>query len=1038
MSGHSSLSISSGTLYNYFYIGYGGAGTSTGSVTLNDYASITRSGGGGNDGAGTASTAVSKFVLGYAGTGTLVLKGHSSFSSTSGSTTVGYDGGNLAGTAVGSLGIIDMTQGGASNYSQLNFTTTSLWGGVRIGYGDNLGPNWTPSAQGYLNTAGHAQVNLVDSPLHVGKSDTNGEGATGYLNMAGTSTLTSTSTEGNAWSVPADVFIGESATGTSTTAVTRGYMTMTDYSQASISGSLFLGQGANNTHGGATPSTVTIGAIGSGSPTLTVAGSLNVGGTGAAGAGILTVNSGSVVAASFVLRNTATVNLNGGALVTPCVQAGNGVVNFDGGTLMPNGDSGSEAFSNDGSGAFNVYVKDGGATIDTNGRDIRCNVPLEAAGTGVGGLTKKGLGNLILEVANTYTGPTVVQAGGLLLANAAPFVAGTANEASVLPAAALGTVLNGDGSVFPVTANVNVTFSNKSHLSIATDGANLSTLGVQQLSSNANTDIVVVNVPSNITGLSSGSLVTYTSLGAYKPRFLLGVDSIGMSDVVAAYVAGPGTTGSVDLSVTDQSSTRGYEGIDYVGFANDSWAGDSWIENSVEGTFPTGTTAKAWFNKDVYKGVDYVVFLDTVSDVVLSSMLFNGWGDLPWTISKGEGTAPAAIQLHSTSSVDSLIQIIAGTASVAPDIKMAAGDPQIQAAENTSLTLSGVLSDLVPGQPAGITLVGPGTLTLAGANTFSGDTTIVSGTLVLANANALQGSTLDYSGLGALSFGSLSQVALGGLKGTQNLSLTNASSDAVALSVGGNGQSTTYNGQLSGSGSLTKKGAGTLVLTGANDYTGLTTVQGGTLQLNGAGARNPVLSLGGADIQHGWSKMVFDYSGKGDSSPATTVAGLLSAGYNGGAWNTGTIQSSTAVAEGTTLGWIDNTTGVPIVSGPNTFAPNTLTVICTIAGDVDLNGTIDFNDLGYVIGNYGATGAVWSEGDLNYDGVIDFNDLGYVIGNYGGTLPAALNVGGSHIDAAGLAMLSGHGITAVPEPGTFALLAASLLGLLAYAWRQRR
>jgi autotransporter-associated beta strand protein len=49
------------------------------------------------------------------------------------------------------------------------------------------------------------------------------------------------------------------------------------------------------------------------------------------------------------------------------------------------------------------------------------------------------------------------------------------------------------------------------------------------------------------------------------------------------------------------------------------------------------------------------------------------------------------------------------------------------------------------------------------------------------------------------------------------------------LTVGGNGLSTTFNGVLSGNGSLIKSGNETLTLTGANTYTGWTTVTGGTL-----------------------------------------------------------------------------------------------------------------------------------------------------------------------------------------------------------------
>ena len=68
----------------------------------------------------------------------------------------------------------------------------------------------------------------------------------------------------------------------------------------------------------------------------------------------------------------------------------------------------------------------------------------------------------------------------------------------------------------------------------------------------------------------------------------------------------------------------------------------------------------------------------------------------------------------------------------------------------------------------------------------------------------------------------------------------------------------TVNVPLAGTNGLTKNGAGKLTLGGADTYTGLTTVTGGTLEL-GLPAQNCVLNLGGADIQAG--KMIFDYAG---------------------------------------------------------------------------------------------------------------------------------------------------------------------------------
>ena len=145
-----------------------------------------------------------------------------------------------------------------------------------------------------------------------------------------------------------------------------------------------------------------------------------------------------------------------------------------------------------------------------------------------------------------------------------------------------------------------------------------------------------------------------------------------------------------------------------------------------------------------------------------------------------------------------------------------------------------------------LTKVGSGVLTLAGINTYTGNTLISGGTLALGNIKALENSTVDTSGGGMLSFGTLTSAAFGGLQGSAGtLTLNNAATTPapVSLSVGGNGISTTFSGMLAGSGSLTKVGTGRLVLSGSNDYTGGTIVSDGTLYVTNSEALGDETSL---------------------------------------------------------------------------------------------------------------------------------------------------------------------------------------------------
>src|SRR5262249_47063421 len=142
-----------------------------------------------------------------------------------------------------------------------------------------------------------------------------------------------------------------------------------------------------------------------------------------------------------------------------------------------------------------------------------------------------------------------------------------------------------------------------------------------------------------------------------------------------------------------------------------------------------------------------------------------------------------------------------------------------------------------------------GTVILTAANTYTGATTVSGGTLNVQGSiastvvNTVSGTALNVSGsltgnpaltnAGITTFSSASQT-LASINGAGTIHL----SGPTALTAG----SGNYTGIIDGGGSLTKTTTGTLTLTGANAYSGGTTVSAGTLQGTTTGIQGSVVN----------------------------------------------------------------------------------------------------------------------------------------------------------------------------------------------------
>ncbi|WP_189241321.1 beta strand repeat-containing protein, partial [Polynucleobacter asymbioticus] len=237
-----------------------------------------------------------------------------------------------------------------------------------------------------------------------------------------------------------------------------------------------------------------------------------------------------------------------------------------------------------------------------------------------------------------------------------------------------------------------------------------------------------------------------------------------------------------------------------------------------------------------------------------------------------------------------------------------------------------------------------------------GSTTITNGTLMLGVANAVAGAiifngntaTLDLGGY-AISLNSItSSVAGYGV-------ITNNGASNVILTIGSDNSSLSISANIQDGSktiALTKSGTGILTLSGNNSFSGLTTVNGGTLKLGsttGLSNNSEILFTGASAAldMNGFSETAGSIASTGGNGIITNSSTATNSVLSVSTDNTSTTFSGT-LKDGTgtgfkTIGLTKVGTGTLTLSGANTYTGTTtvnagILSVASVSSPITLNG----------------------------------------------------------------------------------------------------
>jgi len=480
-------------------------------------------------------------------------------------------------------------------------------------------------------------------------------------------------------------------------------------------------------------------------------------------------------------------------------------------------------------GAHNTIIATGVATGGVSGilaESLGGNVSITTNNNNVVLVNKgSGTGNNSGIFAGADEGATPTSVTVNLGANTTVSVTGGSNNSAI-------NVRDFADNHSPVTGPVSLTIGNSASISVIGDagaGINMTGTGSANLSATIGTGTITVTDNNAFAGPSAGVAV-HTSGGGnvtINSSAAVTVDGSGGGFGIAALA----TTGNIDVDLSNGVSTSNGIGVLLVGGTTNTI--DTGAAATISGTTgvqvnggSTTLTAGADINGSLFD-------LDIVSGTL---------------VLQGTGISNLG-NVHDTGVFD-----------------INRGD---------TFAISGVISGSGAVEQNGI-----GITNLNGANSYTGVTTVNAGTVGLNNDNSLGATSAGTTAANAtiLAYGNGVTIA-------EAITLNGTTSGVAFDETGG---SATQSGVIAGTGPLNKTGAGTLVFTGTDTYTGPTNINAGTLRVDGTLVNSATTVHSGGTL-----------AGTGTTAAVTVESGgTLAPGASPGILHTGdlSLQSSSTLS----------------------------------------------------------------------------------------------------------------------------------------------